>query len=343
MKPSAAWNVFESSLRSDSADKKTVERRKCAIDLFFAYVGESGIRDVRAITPNDIRLFILWMKSATSRRTGKPYAEATIQNTLTAVRMLFASLYQSRKILVDPAANIGSLKTKVKEKERVILSEEEMAEFLDGISLGHAGGFRIRSIFELAYSSGLRASEIGNLRWEQIDLTERTVLVVGGKGGKDRVVSITEVAAVSLDAARKRYPKSEYLVGRKARSASSLNNQFKRLATVAGLYREGLSFHSLRHSCATHLLKRGADVRYVQELLGHSSAETTETYLHEGRSWFRKEYEMHHPRQNELYREIDAEYRASFEIFRAELEAAEIKRVKWRMKRVSRQNAGFDV
>lgn len=332
MKLHLAWKVLETKLRGDAASDTSITRRKCALDLFFRFLAGIGVSDIRSVTSSTIISFLGWMKTAMSKRTKKIFADTTIQNTLSAIRLLFAALHDAKKILVDPAYSIEAFKAKVKEKKRIILSEDEMAQFLDGIILKKPEGLRLRSIFELAYSSGLRASELGNLRWEQIDLSDRTVLVVGGKGGRDRLVSITQTAAAWLKATRKRYPKNEFLVGVQKRSACALNICFKRLAAVMGLYRDGLSFHSLRHSCATHLLQHGADVRYVQELLGHASAETTENYLHESRAWFRKEYEMHHPRQNELYREVDEEYLAHFRIFKTKLEAIEVKRRKRRLK-----------
>lgn len=327
-----AWKILESKLRVEAASDTSITRRKCAIDLFFRFLSEGDISDMRAVSSGDIISFLAWMKHAPSKRTNLPYSDATMQNTLSAIRMLFAALHDARKILVDPAASIEAFKAKVQEKQRVILSEEEMAQFLDGINQKKPSGLRLRTLLELAYSSGLRASELGSLRWEQIDLSERTVLVVGGKGGKDRLVSITQTAAAWLRATRNRYPKNEFLVGVQKRTACALNNRFKRQAVLLGLYRERLSFHSLRHSCATHLLQHGADIRYVQELLGHASAETTETYLHEGRSWFRKEYETHHPRQNELYREVAADYLVRFKAFKAKLEELEAKRRKRRLK-----------
>lgn len=322
----SAWKVLEGKLREDLSSEKTVRRRKCALDLFWTYLETIGKKDVRSVDADDIHSFLSWMKTRTSERTGKPYEDATIGNALSTVRVLFAVLYDEKKILLDPAARIGRMSTREKEKERVILSEDEMALLLDSIAVRKPGGYRTRALFELAYSSGLRASEIGNLRWEQIDIDERTVAVIGGKGGKDRVVSMTQAAARWLRDTRRRYPYDEYLTGHHPRTPSSLNATFKRLCERVGVYQEGLSFHSLRHACATHLLQNGADIRYVQELLGHVSAETTETYLHEGRAWFRKEYETHHPRQNSLYKEVNEEYAHHFEEFRAELQTAIVRR-----------------
>lgn len=330
MKRQATWKILEARLREEGASEKTVLRRKCALDLFYRYLETRGRNDIRSVDGEDIRLFLTWMRGQTSRRTGRPYQDATVENALAAVRLLFAALREANKILMNPAERIGRLSKREAEKERVILSEEEVALFLDSIEVRRPGGYRARALFELAYSSGLRASEVGSLRWEQIDIAERTVAVIGGKGGKDRVVSMTLAAAYWLSEVHRRCPYDEFLVGHRKRSPSALNTQFKKLCEKAGVYKDGLSFHSLRHSCATHLLKNGADIRYVQELLGHVSAETTETYLHEGRSWFRREYESYHPRQNELYKEADEDYVAHFEAFKAELVSAGASRERYK-------------
>jgi integrase/recombinase XerD len=330
MNLTTAWRLFEERLTDEGADAKTITRRKIALDCFGRFLASEGKGDLRYVRTADLERFVAWMRNERSPRTGKPYAGATIDNTLSAVSLLFAALLDERRLLSNPAARLERVHHPSQKHEKVILEEADVAAFLESIDVKRPNGQRARAVFELAYSSGLRASELGSLRMVEVDLAERTVVVVGGKGGKDRVVSVTETAAYWLSRVKKDLPPYEYLVGKRPRCATSLNRQFQKLAEAAGVWREGLTIHSLRHSCATHLLRHGADVRYVQELLGHASAETTEAYLHEGSSWFRREYESHHPRQNGLYKEVDEDYQVRFFALARELTAAEIRRERFR-------------
>jgi len=318
-----ACSRYEAALRDDQRSPKTIERRRIALALFGFYLSHARITDIRGVKTEHLYAFLAWLKTRTSEHTNKPYAAATIQNTLTAVRQVFTLVHDEGSILRDPAAALTAFKAPPKETERVLLGEEDVARLLESVHGTNLASLRLRVLLELAYAAGLRASELGSLRWESIDIRERTAMVVGGKGGKDRIVPITEIAAEWLAHLRLRSPHEVYITGHKARAASSLNRQFQRVAVEAGVDKPGLSFHSLRHSCATHLLRHGADLRYVQELLGHASVETTALYLHEGREWYRREYNSHHPRQNGLWKDADAVYRKHLDVFEAELRATE--------------------
>lgn len=326
MRWKTASRYYERHLVDVRASDKTIERRRIALKLFAAFLFESGLEDVRRIGRENLYAFISWLKDRTSPATGRNYAAATILNTLSAVRQVFSLLYEDGRLLRDPFALMERFQAPVKEEEKVILEVAQIEHIFCACTPDTERRFRLRAILELAYASGLRASEIGSLRWDSIDLKDRTVMVVGGKGGRDRVVPITRVACEWLLRLRLRYPAEVYLCGERARSAASLNRAFKRAAACAGVNVAGLSFHSLRHSCATHLLKNGADLRYVQELLGHASVETTAVYLHEGRSWLKKEYNTYHPRQNGLWKEVDSDYLECLLSFEKRLKTAEKKR-----------------
>lgn len=170
------------------------------------------------------------------------------------------------------------------------LSEKEVERLI-----ASAESPRNRAILELLYASGLRRSECANLCLEEVKLGSGTLMVRRGKGGKDRLVPFGSKAALAL---------RRYLRGRRAGPAflgirGCLNaNTIARVVTDAarraGL--AGVSTHTLRHSFATHLLNRGADIRYVQELLGHSSVGTTQIYTHVAIGDLIKTYGRCHPR-----------------------------------------------
>ena len=198
------------------------------------------------------------------------------------------------------------------------MSEEEMANFLDKVDIDAYLGLRDRTIFELMYSSGLRVSEVSKLDIEDVDFNERMVLVRGGKWGKDRVEPVSEVATrfLKLYVAARHNTSGPLFVGEQGRlGGAAINRRLIQHLKAQGGYRAGFCAHSFRHATATHLLAHGADLRYVQELLGHESIETTCIYTHELVENMKRIYKSYHARENELYEEVDEAYLKRLEDF----------------------------
>jgi site-specific recombinase XerD len=222
-------------------------------------------------------------------------------------------------ILENPFRKVD-IRIKIEEKRRIIMTPEEMAEFLDSITLDQPLGLRDRTIFELMYSSGLRISDVAKIDREDVNLKEGTILIRQGKGKKDRVIPVHTVAmkflTLFLTESRLKQGPLFYSIYKQARlGSSSINNRFIYWLKKAGLYRCNLSSHCIRHSTAVHLLAGGADLRYVQELLGHESIETTVLYTHELLDNLKKVYKSYHPRENEYFKEVDYEYMKRIEDF----------------------------
>lgn len=187
-----------------------------------------------------------------------------------------------------------------------VISVEAAARLLDQPFPQTPSGLRDRAILETLYGCGLRASELCGLDLRSVVLDE-ALLRVHGKGGKERVVPVMGTAAAALSAYLEQ-GRGE-LVGRRPTQAVFLNVRGGRLSRqsvhaiverygrVAGI--EGLHPHTLRHSYATHLLEGGADLRAVQELLGHANIATTQLYTHVDRSHIRRVYLAAHPRARE--------------------------------------------
>ena len=185
-----------------------------------------------------------------------------------------------------------------------VLSQEEVTAILESVSLRAPFGLRNRAILEVLYGCGLRVSEAAGLRISHIYLEEGFVNVIG-KGDKQRLVPLGEMAA---DAIRAYLPERPAPAGRKYEdflflkrfgkplSRISIFNLVKTQAMAAGIQKE-ISPHTFRHSFATHLIENGADLRIVQEMLGHESILTTEIYTHiDTQTWQRAVLE-HHPRK----------------------------------------------
>lgn len=140
----------------------------------------------------------------------------------------------------------------------------------------------------LLYASGLRISELLNLRWTDIDEGRKVIHVRSGKGNKDRITLLSPVAFEYLIFYRAKYQTKEWIfegLDKNRYSARSVNRLIKRSAEKAGI-QKNISAHTLRHSFATHLLEHGTDLRYIQALLGHESSRTTERYTHVTRKGF---------------------------------------------------------
>lgn len=184
-----------------------------------------------------------------------------------------------------------------------VLSVEEVTAIMDSVDLRQPSGPRDRAILEVLYGCGLRVSEAVSLRLSQIYSKEGFVRIVG-KGDKERLVPLGEMASAALAAYLPVRPEPALpafddvvFLNRSGRPLSrvSVFNLVKKQAMLAGIHKE-ISPHTFRHSFATHLIENGADLRVVQEMLGHESILTTEIYTHIDSSTWQEAILSHHPR-----------------------------------------------
>lgn len=221
---------------------------------------------------------------------------------LSAFRSFFAWLVSEGDIPADPCEGIAP--PKVGRHLPDVLSVEEVDAVLSSVDTRTAGGLRDRAILEVLYGCGLRVSEAVGLRISDIFFQESFVRVVG-KGDKQRLVPLGEVAKAAIEAylpARLVPAAGEYadflFLNRSGKPLSrvSVFNLVKHQAMAAGIRKE-ISPHTFRHSFATHLVENGADLRIVQEMLGHVSILTTEIYTHIDQSTWQVDILRSHPRK----------------------------------------------
>lgn len=229
-------------------------------------------------------------------------SKTTMARKLSALRSFFRYLLKLGLVTGNPAEMVATPK-----QERhlpVYLTVDDMFRLLDAITADSLAGLRNRAIFETLYSCGLRVSELAGLNVDDVDPGRRMVQVLG-KGHKERIVPIGEKALAAIDAYRRRLPGEALAL---AGGALFLNKFNRRLGTrsiariLDQLVRQcGLlvpvSPHAIRHSFATHLLDAGADLRVVQELLGHQSLSTTQKYTHVSIDRLMAAYDQAHPRR----------------------------------------------
>ena len=218
---------------------------------------------------------------------------------LSALRSFFSWLVMEGEREDNPCDGIES--PKIGRYLPAVLSVEEVAAIMNSVDTGTDAGLRDRAILEVLYGCGLRVSEASSLRISNIFFEEEYISVIG-KGDKQRIVPLGEVAADALKAwlAARWTPEAEFsdivFLNKKGRPLSrvSIFNLVKKQALAAGVTRE-ISPHTFRHSFATHLIENGADLRAVQEMLGHESTPTTEIYTHVDTESWQKSILTHHP------------------------------------------------
>ncbi len=222
------------------------------------------------------------------------------------LRKFFQFLEHEEKIFKNPAVHIAIPRER-KPIIRDVLSIEEMERLIKACAGDTVKEIRDRAILELLYSSAIRADELCSIEVSDIDLAERMLHIRKGKGGVERMVPIGELARLWVEAYLVRArsslaePGSELLFvslsGRKLQPQALLD-VVKHYARIAGIEKK-VTTHTFRHSCATHMLKGGADIRFVQKMLGHKRISTTERYLKIEITDLKEVLERCHPRERE--------------------------------------------
>lgn len=249
----------------------------------------------RAVTPEDIRKYL-------GEVTAKGLSKRSAARLVSSLRSFFDWCVQEGDVKDNPCDRVDAPKLGKYLPE--VLSVAEVEALLESVDLRKPFGRRDRAILEVLYGCGLRVSEAAALRISHVHLDDGFVDVIG-KGDKQRLVPLGEMAADAIraylptrpDPAARAY--EDYLfLNRfgKPLSRISIFNLVKEQALLAGIRKE-ISPHSLRHSFATHLIENGADLRIVQEMLGHESILTTEIYTHIDTSTWHKAVLEHHPRR----------------------------------------------
>jgi site-specific recombinase XerD len=285
---------FDQDLRTRGAAEKT--RRAYGVDLgqFSEWAG------ARSLGPADVHFRDLRRYAAVLSESGM--AKTTVARKLAAIRSLYRFLLSTEAVAQNPADLLSAPK-KASTLPRV-LRRDEVAQLLERIPASTPLELRDRAMLELAYACGLRCEEVVNLDADSADF-DAEELRVTGKGGRTRLLPMGEPAQRALEAylARAR-PALEDTDGEPALFLSKSGRRLSpsdvrrrlslwlRQAALAG----GVSPHTLRHSFATHLLDGGADLRAIQELLGHASISTTQIYTRVESARLRKEYGRAHPR-----------------------------------------------
>ena len=287
-------HLIESFLDSLYIEKglsqNTVQSYKNDITSFALWVDESINLPLVRISKIDINKYIAHLFK-------NGLKSSSVNRKISTIKSFFIFLLKKKHILVSPVEDIEMIK---QEKYLPIsMSEKEVELLLESPNLDSFIGIRDRAMIEMLYATGMRVSELINLKITDID-HNRLVVKVMGKGSKERLIPYGEVASDYLNAYlknRKEINSNEIFLSNRGKkiTRSAFWNRIKLYLKKENL-KESISPHTLRHAFATHLLNRGADLRSVQILLGHSDLSTTQIYTHIAKQRLGEILKKHHPR-----------------------------------------------
>ena len=286
----------------------TIRSYRRDILQFMEYIDEyEEIRTFEDVEMLTIRSFIAYLNSderLKKKKNAKVVSKRSINRKISALRTFFKYLQEKKVIQTNKVMYVNM--PKFQKELPNVLSKDDLNKMRSVINTEKITGIRDRLIIELLYSSGIRASELINLNEYVIDFNEREMRIVG-KGNKERITFFSRNAKKWLEKyieekkkEYKNYSKEILITNSKGKKLTtrSLRRLISNHATEAGLQKE-VTPHVFRHSFATELLNNGVDIRYLQELLGHSSISTTQVYTHVSKSFLRSIYMSTHPFANE--------------------------------------------
>ena len=248
-------------------------------------------KDLLKVNPDDIRKYLKYISNLTSR---------TISHNISSLKSFYNYLQIIELLTSNPIDSIE--RPKIEQKMPTYLSLEEVSSLLD-IKIENEYQSRDKAILELLYSSGIRISELTNMELANIDIDECIIRIMG-KGSKERIIPLGDYAINALkdylDNYRYKLNKNNSTYVFLNNRGGQLSRQFifktiKNYALKKGI-KKNISPHTLRHTFATHLLKNGADLRIIQELLGHENLATTQIYTHLSNDKLKSNYEEYYPR-----------------------------------------------
>ncbi len=274
---------------------KTIQAYQRDINQYLAFLAN---KDVLSI--NDISLGMISKYVRSLNEIG--LSAASINRIISSIRSYHKFLLAESFTENNPTQLLTS--PKIPKKLPKVLLEQEISSIINAIEKESPFYFRDKAIIEMLYACGLRVSELCELRTNQIFLEDEMIRIMG-KGSKERLLPIGGLAKKYLEdyllynrsSLQKKSESSEVFLSRNGNklTRAMINNILKKWSRIAKLNKP-VSPHILRHSFATHLLEAGADLRFVQGLLGHSDISTTTIYTHLDKHYLKEVYKTHHPR-----------------------------------------------
>lgn len=268
--------------------QNTLEAYHRDLKGLFRFLQSKNYADWNQVAEQEIFHFLSHLKA-------QEYASSSLYRVLIAIKVFFRFLKKERLISADPTVGLDT--PKIWQLIPEVLTVAEVKALIAVPDCSTEQGSCMRAVLEVLYASGLRVSEVCSLNVSDVD---EAFVRVQGKGGKERLVPIASSAVRSIDAYLVGFRKEEatpLFLGRKGKRIDRILvwREVKRCAKKAGITKQ-ISPHTLRHSFATHLLENGADLRVIQEMLGHAHIGTTDRYTHVSQKHLEEAFEAFHPR-----------------------------------------------
>ena len=273
----------------------TIDAYRRDLKQYLGYIDDIGIKLLYNISSDNIRDYIRNLNN-------QGLAPKSIARIISSIRSYHNFLSSEQIIKENPALNLDT--PKIPRKLPLVLSEKEISDIIKAIDDEYQFAKRDKAIVEMLYSCGIRVSELCDLETSNLFIDDDLIRVMG-KGSKERLLPIGGRAKRLLDdylihsrhKLIKKTSSSSVFVSRNGKplTRAMINNILKKWALKSGITKP-VSPHTLRHSFATHLLEGGADLRFVQALLGHSDITTTQIYTHLDKHHIKQVYRSHHPR-----------------------------------------------
>ena len=294
------------SLKTRNLAQRTVEGQRWRLSKFFLYLYQQGVDRFEQINKPLILDYQTELYHSLSKQ-GKPYG-ASYQNSMLSVVKSFTNFLKERDYIIsDPGHGIQYAKTP-KILPRSILTKSEARKIINAPDVKTTLGYRDKTIMEVLYTTGIRKEELNNLTLNDVDYHDGFLRINKGKGGKDRMVPLGKIACRYLENYIKsvrpdliKDPFNDHLFLSVRGNKLSKNVAWwlvKKYAKKAKI-KKTVSPHTFRHTCATAMLKNKADVRAVQELLGHESLDTTQIYTRVTIDDLKKVHSRCHPRERD--------------------------------------------
>ena len=296
---------FTEAMTAWNWSPRTIDSYQMHLRFFIAWLAsETDVETIGEVNADVIAAYQMALVSA-EKKNGEHLAIGTQHYRLTVVKSFFRFLAREGKVLTNPTTTVV-LPKKRAALPQPLVSPKETIRMLDSIDTSTPLGMRDRAVVEVLYAGGIRNAELRALKLSDFDAGSGVVIVVAGKGNKDRVVPLgpvaTDVVSDYVAQARPKLAKKRGVTNLfltkngNPLDALAVINIVKRATKAAGITKP-VRPHRLRHACATHMLSGGADIRHIQKLLGHASLQTTQIYTRVEINDLKAVHRRFHPRE----------------------------------------------